>query len=129
MTMEIPERLAQLEIIVKNHDKRISKQEENTEILNKLSQLSEMQIELNKDMKVQMEKSNEIMYSTRTDVVEIKKDMTYLKDEVGQLDERTTDLEDDSEDDLKSWKKTIVTIATSVISGIVLALFGVWIGK
>lgn len=127
--MEIPERLAQLEIIVKNHDKRISKQEENTEILNKLSQLSEMQIELNKDMKVQMEKSNEIMYSTRTDVVEIKKDMTYLKDEVGQLDERTTDLEDDSEDDLKSWKKTIVTIATSVISGIVLALFGVWIGK
>ncbi|MFS0561112.1 hypothetical protein AB1K91_10270 [Terribacillus sp. 179-K 1B1 HS] len=129
MIKEIPERLAKLEIIVEGHDKRLNKQEESTAILNKLSQLSELQIELNKDMKEQLEKTNELMYSTRTDVVEIKKDMTYLKDEIGQLDERTTELEDDGEENLKDWKKIVLTVVTSLISGILLALFGVWIGK
>ncbi|PAD39828.1 hypothetical protein [Terribacillus sp. 7520-G] len=124
---DLYQRVAKAEQQIEILEGRMEKQESSNEVLTRVVQLTELQIELNKDMKTQLEKTNEIMSSTQTDVAIIKTDMSYLKDEMGELDERTSDLEDDQEESLKSWKNGIGKILTTIIGSVAVAAIVLWL--
>jgi chromosome segregation ATPase len=128
---DLYQRMAKAEQQLDSLEGRMDKLETNNEVLARVVQLTELQIELNKDMKTQLEKTNDIMSTTQTDVAIIKNDMNYVKEEVGDLEKRTKELEDDQEETTKNrmkfWADNMGKILTTVIGGVAVAALVLWL--
>jgi translation initiation factor 2B subunit (eIF-2B alpha/beta/delta family) len=128
---ELYQRVVKAETLLASLEVRMEKQESNNEVLTRFVQLTELQLELNKDMKDQLQKTNNIMSTTQIDVATIKNDMNYVKQEIGELDERTSDLEDDQEEVVKEkmrfWTDNMGKIITTIISSVAVAAIILWL--
>lgn len=92
---KIGERLASVETELKNQNHRVSKLEENNELLYRLTVVSEQQQEMNKNQQVQLNKMDETFNNININLTKLNMSQDELQDDVKNIGRRVDGIEED----------------------------------
>lgn len=92
---KIGERLASVETELKNQNHRVSKLEENNELLYRLTVVSEQQQEMNKNQQVQLNKMDETFNNININLTKLNMSQDELQDDVKKIGRRVDGIEED----------------------------------
>lgn len=89
------ERLASVEVEMKNHEKRISKLEGNHELLQRLTVVSEQQQEMNKYQQIQLNRMDKTFNNININLTKLNMSQVELQDDVKGIGKRVDSIEED----------------------------------
>lgn len=89
------ERIAGVEVEMKNQDKRISKLEGNHELLHRLTVVSEQQQEMNKYQQIQLNRMDKTFNNININLTKLNMSQVELQDDVKGIGKRVDSIEDD----------------------------------
>lgn len=121
---KIVERIATIETKLKEHDKQLEKQQEKNETQVELNTLLKMQIDLNKEQQVQMNKFGDTIEKVNTNLTSLNETQKQFQSELSVINTRVGAIEESSEkikiDPMKLFLK-ILGWSALVVGGIISA--------
>ncbi|MED3792313.1 hypothetical protein AB1L07_01780 [Niallia alba] len=121
---KIVERIATIETKLKEHDKQLEKQQEKNETQVELNTLLKMQIDLNKEQQIQMNKFGDTIEKVNTNLTSLNETQKQFQSELSVINTRVGAIEESSEknkiDPMKLFLK-ILGWSALVVGGIISA--------
>ncbi|MGE7092045.1 hypothetical protein ACQKII_11455 [Lysinibacillus sp. NPDC048646] len=132
---KLGERLASVEVEIKNQDSRISKLEGNHELLYRLTVVSEQQQEMNKHQQIQLNRMDKTFNNININLTKLNMSQGELQDDVKGIGKRVDSIEEDlkqeSAKDNLSISDTIkqslhwwIILPTTIIGALILKWLG-----
>lgn len=129
------ERLASVEVEIKNQENRISKLEGNHELLYRLTLVSEQQQELNKHQQIQLNRMDKTFNNINMNLTKLNMTQDELQEDVKGIGKRVDSIEDDLKlesakdhilisDMIKQYLHWWILIPTIIIGGLILKSLG-----
>lgn len=112
------ERVAKLETKVESHERTIHAQTEKNELLIKLTALTEMQVDVNKEQNEQMKKFGETLNRVDENLTNLNTSQQQLNTNQQKLGERVSDIEETLQDQKVDVVGLIKKIFTFVLTGV-----------
>ena len=91
------ERLASVEVEIKNQESRISKVEGNNELLHRLTVVSEQQQEMNKHQQIQLNSLDKTFNNININLTKLNMSQVELQEDVKEIGKRVDGIEEDLE--------------------------------
>ncbi|MDD1502599.1 hypothetical protein PVA17_07435 [Lysinibacillus sp. CNPSo 3705] len=132
---KIGERLASVEVEIKNQENRISKLEGNHELLYRLTLVSEQQQEMNKHQQIQLNRMDKTFNNINMNLTKLNMTQDELQEDVKGIGKRVDSIEDDLKlesakdsilisDMIKQYLHWWILIPTIIIGGLILKSLG-----
>lgn len=121
---KIVERIATIETKLKEHDKQLEKQQEKNETQVELNTLLKMQIDLNKEQQIQMNKFGDTIEKVNTNLTSLNETQKQFQSELSVINTRVGAIEESSEENKIDPMKLFLKIlgwSALVVGGIISA--------
>ncbi len=132
---KLGERLASVEVEIKNQDSRISKLEGNHELLYRLTVVSEQQQEMNKHQQIQLNRMDKTFNNININLTKLNMSQVELQDDVKGIGKRVDSIEEDLKyesakdslsisDTIKQYLHWWIFIPVTVVGALILKWLG-----
>ncbi|WP_054767862.1 hypothetical protein [Lysinibacillus parviboronicapiens] len=132
---KLGERLASVEVEIKNQDSRISKLEGNHELLYRLTVVSEQQQEMNKHQQIQLNRMDKTFNNININLTKLNMSQVELQDDVKGIGKRVDSIEEDLKlesakdslsisDTIKQYLHWWIFIPTTIVGALLLKWLG-----
>ncbi|MGN4125845.1 hypothetical protein ACMGD3_12660 [Lysinibacillus sphaericus] len=132
---KLGERLASVEVEIKNQDSRISKLEGNHELLYRLTVVSEQQQEMNKHQQIQLNRMDKTFNNININLTKLNMSQVELQDDVKGIGKRVDSIEEDLKyesakdslsisDTIKQYLHWWIFIPATVVGALILKWLG-----
>lgn len=121
------ERIKALEVRTKDHERRLRIQETNSENLAKIATYVELQTKHNEKQDRQLDNITQVMNEIHVNLAGLNKDVSSVKEDMGNVVVRVDGLEKEHYSGLKDFKKTSIDSYLKVALGILIPLILGWL--